>query len=126
MSRFIGGEEFLPIYAHFRWRGPLNAPGVFRFTARANPECHLYAAQLMGVDVAGAGPAEAGEVLVGTIIALMRRTGMPNGLSVVGFGPGDVEKLVTGTLPQHRVTKLSLRPAEAADLKQLFLDSLTL
>ena len=31
-----------------------------------------------------------------------------------------------GTLPQHRVTKLSPRPASAEDLKQLFLDSMTL
>jgi hydroxyacid-oxoacid transhydrogenase len=55
----------------------------------------------------------------------MRQTGMPNGLSAVGFGPEDVDQLVAGTLPQHRVTKLSPRPANAEDLKQLFLDSLT-
>jgi hypothetical protein len=29
-------------------------------------------------------------------------------------------------LPQHRVTKLSPRPASAEDLKQLFLDSMEL
>jgi hydroxyacid-oxoacid transhydrogenase len=44
----------------------------------------------------------------------------------VGFGPEDVSQLVEGTLPQHRVTKLSPRPAEADDLKQLFLASMTL
>ena len=57
---------------------------------------------------------------------LMRKVGMPNGLAAVGFGPEDVDKLVEGTLPQHRVTKLSPRPASAEDLKQLFLDSMTL
>ena len=51
---------------------------------------------------------------------------MPNGLTAVGFGPEDVDKLVEGTLPQHRVTKLAPRPASAEDLKQLFLDSMTL
>jgi len=104
----------------------LNAPAVFRFTAPANPQRHLYAARLMGVDVAGAKPEEAGDRLAGAIIALMKKTGMPNGLSAVGFGPSDVDQLVAGTLPQHRVTKLSPRPASADDLKQLFLDSMTL
>jgi hydroxyacid-oxoacid transhydrogenase len=102
----------------------LNAPAVFRFTAPANPPRHLYAAQLMGVDTSGARPEDAGEVLAGAIVDLMRRTGMPNGLSAVGYGPDDVDHLVAGTLPQHRVTKLSPRPADAADLKQLFLGAM--
>jgi hydroxyacid-oxoacid transhydrogenase len=103
----------------------LNAPAVFRFTAPTNPQRHLDAAKLMGVDVAGADPADAGDLLAEAVIDLMRRTGMPNGLSAVGLGPEDIEQLVAGTLPQHRVTKLSPRPASAEDLKQLFLDSLT-
>lgn len=102
----------------------LHAPAVFRFTAAANPERHLYAAGLMGVDVSGADLADAGELLAGAVIGLMRQTGMPNGLSAVGFGPDDVEALVAGTLPQHRVTKLSPRPADASDLRRLFLDAM--
>jgi hydroxyacid-oxoacid transhydrogenase len=104
----------------------LNAPAVFRFTAQANPERHLYAARLMGADTSGARPEEAGDLLAGTIAGLMRRTGMPNGLSAVGYSPADVDKLVEGTLPQHRVTKLSPRPAGAEDLRALFLESMTL
>ena len=104
----------------------LNAPAVFRFTASANPERHLYAAGLMGADISEAAPEDAGDILAGAIINLMQRISMPNGLKAVGFGPADVDKLVEGTLPQHRVTKLSPRPAEAEDLKQLFLDSMTL
>jgi hydroxyacid-oxoacid transhydrogenase len=50
---------------------------------------------------------------------------MPNGLSAVGYGADDVDALVAGALPQHRVTKLSPRPADAKDLEQLFLDSMT-
>ena len=103
----------------------LNAPAVFRFTAPANPERHLYAAQLMGVDTSDVDPEDAGELLAGAIVDLMRRTGMPNGLSAVGYGPDDVDQLVAGTLPQHRVTKLAPRPAGAAELKQIFLDSMT-
>jgi hydroxyacid-oxoacid transhydrogenase len=102
----------------------LNAPAVFRFTARANPERHLYAAHLMGADTRGADTSDAGEVLAGVIIDLMRRTGIPNGLSAVGYGLDDVDALVAGTLPQHRVTKLSPRPAGPADLHDLFLDAM--
>jgi hydroxyacid-oxoacid transhydrogenase len=104
----------------------LNAPAVFRYTAPANPERHLYAASLVGVKVSGARAEDAGDLLAGAIIALMKKTGMPNGLKAVGYGPEDVDQLVAGTLPQHRVTKLSPRAANADDLKQLFLDSMTL
>jgi hydroxyacid-oxoacid transhydrogenase len=104
----------------------LHSPAVFRFTAAANPERHLYAAGLMGVDTSEARAEDAGDLLAGAIVALMRKAAMPNGLKAVGFGPEDVDQLVAGTLPQHRVTKLSPRAANADDLKQLFLDSLTL
>jgi hydroxyacid-oxoacid transhydrogenase len=98
----------------------LNAPSVFRWTAAANPERHLLAAQLMGADVTDANPETAGEILATAIIALMRRTGMPNGLGAVGFEADDIDALVAGTLPQHRVTKLSPRPANEDDLHNLF------
>jgi len=104
----------------------LNAPAVFRFTASANPELHLYAARLMGVDTSDARPEDAGEILANAVIDLMRKVDMPNGLNAVGFSSDDVDKLVEGTIPQHRVTKLSPRPASPEDLKQLFLDSLKL
>jgi hydroxyacid-oxoacid transhydrogenase len=104
----------------------LNAPAVFRFTAPANPQRHLYAASLMGVKASGASPEEAGDLVADALVALMKKTGMPNGLKAVGYRPEDVDQLVAGTLPQHRVTKLSPRPAEADDFKQLFLDSMTL
>jgi hydroxyacid-oxoacid transhydrogenase len=103
----------------------LHAPAVFRFTGPANPELHLFAAGLMGADTSGVPVAKAGELLSGAIADLMRRVGMPNGLAAIGFGAGDVDKLVAGTLPQHRVTKLSPRPADEQVLRQLFLDSMT-
>jgi hydroxyacid-oxoacid transhydrogenase len=104
----------------------LNAPAVFRFTASANPELHLYAAKLMGKDISDAKPEDAGEILAGAIVELMQKVGMPNGLGALGYGPEDVDKMVAATLPQHRVTKISPRPASAEDLKQLFLDSMEL
>ncbi len=104
----------------------LNAPAVFRFTAQAAPERHLQAAKLMGADVSGASTEDAGEILAQSFIKIMQQIGIPNGLQAVGYTPADVDKLVAGTLPQHRLTKLSPRPAEADDLKQLFLDSMVL
>lgn len=102
----------------------LNAPAVFRFTAEANPERHLEAARLLGANTACAGPEEAGEVLSSRLIEIMRRTGMPNGLRAVGFGEDDISQLVAGTLPQHRVTKLSPRPASESDLANIFRDAM--
>ncbi len=104
----------------------LNAPAVFRYTGPTNPGRHLHAAQLMGADVSGAGPEDAGEILGDVIVKFIRDMGLPNGLGAVGYTEEDVPALVNGTLPQHRVTKLSPRPAEADDLAQLFRDSLTL
>jgi hydroxyacid-oxoacid transhydrogenase len=104
----------------------LNAPAVFRFTAPAEPHRHLEVARLMGEDVSDARPEDAGEILARALITLMRQTGMPNGLKAVGYGPGDVDALVAGTIVQHRVTKLSPRPAGEAELKELFLNSMTL
>ncbi len=102
----------------------LNAPAVFRWTASANPERHLAAAALLGADTRGAAPEDAGPVLAEAIIAIMRQVDMPNGLEAVGFGPADVDALVAGAVPQHRVTKLSPRPASEDDLRALFLDAM--
>ncbi|CAN5602557.1 hydroxyacid-oxoacid transhydrogenase [soil metagenome] len=102
----------------------LNAPAVFRWTAGVNPERHLWAAGLIGADVANAAPEDAGEILANAIIDLMRKVGIPNGLGAVGFEPDDIPALVKGTIPQHRVTKLSPRLAAPEDLQELFLDAM--
>ncbi len=104
----------------------LNAPAALRFTGPARPGRHLEAARMMGVETGGAAKADAGEILADAVIELMKKTGMPNGLSAVGYSEKDVDKLVEGTLPQHRVTKLCPRPFTPEDLRELFLDSLTL
>ncbi len=102
----------------------LTAPAVFRFTAQANPAKHMEGARLMGVDVTGIPLHEAGEVLAQALIDIMRQTGMPNGLEAVGYEATDAEVLAEKTLPQHRVTKLSPRPADGHDLTHMFLESL--
>ena len=102
----------------------LTAPAVFRFTASACPSRHLNAAAALGVDVKGASLSDAGEILVRSLLGLMRKLDVPNGLLEMGFTEGDIPELVEGTLPQHRVTQLSPRPADAEDLAKLFKDSM--
>ena len=102
----------------------LNAPAVFRFTARANPERHLAAAAALGTDVEGMPAEGAGVALADAITGFMRRLDVPNGLGALGYTEADIPELVKGTLPQHRVTKLSPRPFTEQDLAQMFGDAL--
>ncbi len=104
----------------------MGAPAAFRFMSPGNPKMFLRAAELIGTDVSDAGLDDAGEVLACAVIEVMKKAGMPNGLQAVGYTPDDVDALVEGVLPQHRVTKLSPRPATAADFRRLFLDSMTI
>jgi hydroxyacid-oxoacid transhydrogenase len=103
----------------------LNTPAVVRFTAPADPERHLRAAAALGADVSDAAPSEAGEVLAERVIHFMRALHIPNGLAAVGYTEQDIPALVEATLPQHRVTKLSPKPAGAAELTSLFEESMT-
>ena len=102
----------------------LNAPAVFRFTAPANPDRHLEAAEALGAKVAGVKREDAGRVLADRITWFMRELKVPNGLKAVGYSSSDIGGLVEGTLPQHRVTKLSPRPASEDDLARLFEEAL--
>lgn len=104
----------------------LNTPAVVRFTASSNPERHLRAASALGADVSDAAPSEAGEVLAERVIHFMRELEIPNGLVAVGYSELDIPALVEATLPQHRVTKLSPRPAGAEELTALFEESMTI
>jgi hydroxyacid-oxoacid transhydrogenase len=102
----------------------LNAPAVFRWTAAADPARHLEAARLLGAETRGAAPDDAGSILADAIIGLMKQVEVPNGLGAVGFTEADIPALVEGTLPQHRVTKLSPRLAGPDDLAALFRDAM--
>ncbi len=104
----------------------LEAPSVFRFTAPACPERHLRAAEILGVDVAGRDAKDSGELLADYLIGLMQRLELPSGLEAIGFTSDDAPALARGTLPQHRVTKLSPREADERDLVALFQDAMKL
>ncbi len=104
----------------------LPAGAVFEFTGVACPGRHLEVARMLGADVSGIAPREAGKALGDALVELMRKLGLPNGLSAVGYTSADIPALVEGTLPQHRVTNLSPRPAGAEELALLFEKSMTL
>ena len=103
----------------------LNAPAVYRFTAQACPERHLKAAEILGANVTGARLKDAGTILADRVVEFMHDLKVPNGLRELGYQSEDIPALVEGTLPQHRVTKLSPRLAAADDLAQLFTDAMT-
>ncbi len=102
----------------------LNAPAVFRFTAPSTPARHLQAAEALGVDVSRAKGEDAGRILADRITWFMQRLKTPNGLAALGYTSSDIPALVEGTLPQHRVTKLSPRPAGPEELSRLFEDAM--
>jgi len=102
----------------------LNAPAAFRFTSPACPERHLKVAEILGAKVNSARLEDAGKILADQIIGFMQDLRIPNGLRGLGYQSSDIPALVEGTLPQHRVTKLSPRPFEPEDLAQIFSDAM--
>ncbi|WP_420348253.1 hydroxyacid-oxoacid transhydrogenase [Pelagibius sp.] len=102
----------------------VNAPSVFRFTAPACPDRHLDASGWLGADKRGAGEDDAGEVLAGQIVALMKQTGMPNGLSGVGYGEDDLGALTEGAFPQRRLLQNAPLEISRDRLTGLYRDAL--
>ncbi|RKG75971.1 hydroxyacid-oxoacid transhydrogenase [Corallococcus terminator] len=98
----------------------VNAPAVFRYTASASPERHLEAAGHLGADVRDATPADAGEVLAGRLVHVMRAVGMPNGLGGVGYTGADVAALTEGAFPQQRLLQNAPREMTRPVLSELF------
>jgi alcohol dehydrogenase class IV len=102
----------------------LNNPSVWRYTAPAHPQRHLDCARALGADTRGAVPADAGDVLAGRVVELMRAAGIPNGLAALGFGDADLDALATGAEPQYRVIKNAPVDVDRDAIKQLFRDAL--
>lgn len=108
----------------------VNAPAVFRFTGPACPQRHFECATILArrkgknLTLTDQNKSEAGKILADEIMELMQDLNVPLDLESLGYGIDDVEALVQGTLPQHRVTKLSPRPVGEEELRALFLDAL--
>jgi hydroxyacid-oxoacid transhydrogenase len=98
----------------------LNNPSVWRFTAPCSPQRHLHGAACLGAETRDALPQDAGEALAGRVVEMMRATGMPNGLSDLGFTLADIDALATGSEPQYRVIRNAPKEVSREDLKSLF------
>jgi len=104
----------------------ISAPSVFRYTAPTNPERHMHCARILGAETSGASLEDAGDLLSDAIVGYIKELGVPNGLSGVGYTQHDIDALIQGTLPQHRVTKLSPRPINESNLRRMFQESMEL
>jgi len=102
----------------------ISSPAVFKFTAQACPERHLECAEILGADISRVKREDAGLVISDALKKVMYDLQIPNGLEALGYTKADIPGLVTGTLPQERVTKLSPRKAEKDDFYQLFEESM--
>ncbi|KAK9344608.1 alcohol dehydrogenase [Lipomyces starkeyi] len=86
----------------------VTAPQVFRFTGPTNPDRHLAAAEIFGVDISNAKAESAGEILGDAVAEFLVKLGdQPRGISQLGFTREDIPALVEGTLPQARVLMLA-------------------
>ena len=102
----------------------VNAPSVFRQTAKACPDRHLDAAEAVGVDISGASKEEGGHLLADHIIGMMKKTHIPNGLKGVGYNESDLDRLTEGAFPQKRLLDNAPLSVDKSQLKQLFQDAL--
>lgn len=102
----------------------VNVPAAFRFTGPACPERHFTAVEAIGANVSGADVADGGDLLADQIIAMMKETGLPNGIGGVGYSEEDIPNLVNGTLPQQRLLVMSPKSVAEPELTQLFKDAM--
>ena len=106
----------------------VGAPAVFEFTGVADPDRHALCAQVLAKarnDTThrrrhGTNTDYAGHWLADEIRRLLEVLDVPLGLQQFGYTTSDVTSLVQGTLPQHRVTKISPRPVGEEELHKLF------
>jgi alcohol dehydrogenase class IV len=102
----------------------LTAPEAFRFTFDAAPERHVRAAQLLAPNAGQ--PTDPEEFLPLVLTDLMRDIDIPNGISAVGFGEGDVPELVAGTMKQQRLLATCPREVTEDDIAGIFIRSMSL
>jgi hydroxyacid-oxoacid transhydrogenase len=79
---------------------------------------------VLGAEVRGAGPDDAGEILSARITELMQATGIPNGLAAVGYGEADLDALVEGSFPQKGLINNAPRETSREALLSLYANAL--
>ena len=103
----------------------VNSPAVFEFTGPACPDRHMAAARSFGNEIKNVDEKEAGSLLAQRIMDMMKATGIPNGLTGVGFTEDDLENLTDGAIPQQRLIDNAPLAINRKQLKNLFKKALT-
>jgi len=103
----------------------VNSPAVFRKTGPACPERHWEAANAMGADLTDRNMEDGGEILADQVIRMMRDTGIPNGLSGVGYSMSDLDALTDRSFAQKRLIDNGPLPVARNELKDLFNDAMS-
>jgi alcohol dehydrogenase class IV len=98
----------------------LNSPAVFRMTGVACPERYLAAVEAIDGNLFNIDKKDAGLVLADRIIEMMKATGVPNGLSGVGYTEDDLDDLTDKAFPQKRLIDNAPMPVSREQLRDLF------
>lgn len=115
MSHQVGGLLDLP---HGVVNGVL-LPHVIRWNGAEVPERFVPIAQAMGLDVAGAPPHEAVEMVADAVRRLGDEVGVPRGLAALGVRREDIPRLSELTLSDACLTT-NPRPTNGVDVARLF------
>lgn len=115
MSHQVGGLLDLP---HGVVNGVL-LPHVIRFNGAVIPERFVPIAQALGLDVAGAPPEEAVELVAEAVRKLGDEVGVPSGLAALGVTADDIPRLSELTLGDACLTT-NPRPTSAAEVEAMF------
>ena len=103
----------------------VNSPAVFRKTGPACAERHWKAAAAMGADLRDKKIENSGDILADQIVSMMRNTGIPNGLSGVGYSNEDLDALTEKSYPQKRLIDNAPKPISREELKDIFRDAMS-
>ncbi|MFF5986816.1 hydroxyacid-oxoacid transhydrogenase [Prauserella flavalba] len=100
----------------------LTAPAAFRFTYPTDPAKHVHAARIL--DPHAPRQSSEREQLPYVLSSLMRDIGIPNGIGGVGYGEGDIDALVEGTMQQQRLLAVAPRAVREEEIAAIFADSI--
>ncbi len=99
----------------------VNSPSVFRFMGRTCPDRHLEAAKSLGLIEDRRPP---GDLLADGIIEIMRATGVPNGLSALGYTVDDLDSLTEKGWKQRRVVDNAPKQVSKEEMREIFAGAL--
>ncbi|KAI6661936.1 Hydroxyacid-oxoacid transhydrogenase, mitochondrial [Oopsacas minuta] len=88
----------------------ITAPAVFSEIGYVSPDRCMYLAQILGANTGNVKRLEAGRCLAGRLCYYMKRLGIPNGLSGLGFTEDDIPEIIEETQKIIRLTCLSPIP----------------